>query len=109
MGISERLFALMNEKGISIRELSRRTGITASTISDWNTKKTNPSADKLMAICEALDISPYFLLTGEEEKQTQYDYTLSSDEVKIIESFRNMDGNLQKRLITYICKLNKKD
>lgn len=57
MGISERLFALMNEKGISIRELSRRTGITASTISDWNTKKTNPSADKLMAICEALDIS----------------------------------------------------
>ncbi|MCQ2467921.1 MAG: helix-turn-helix domain-containing protein [Clostridia bacterium] len=108
MTISERLFTLMKDKQISIRELSRRTGITASTISDWNTKGTNPSSDKLIAICEALEISPFLLLTGEEDK-TEYDYILSSEEIKIIERYRQMDKNLQKRLLAYISNLDKKE
>ena len=39
-------------------ELSRRTGIATSNISDWKKKKTNPKADCLLSICDALDITP---------------------------------------------------
>ena len=44
MIISEKIFMIMREQKMSMRELGRRTGITASTISDWNTKKMNPGA-----------------------------------------------------------------
>lgn len=62
MTISERIFKIMKEKGISQFKLSKTTGITQSTISDWKTKKTNPSSDKIMAICKALDCTPYDIL-----------------------------------------------
>ena len=62
MIISERIFEIMKEQKMSQRELSRRTGITISTISDWNTKKSNPASDKLLVISEALGVSVEELL-----------------------------------------------
>ena len=103
MTINERLFSIMKDRKISIRELSRMTGITASTISDWNTKHTNPSADKIMVLCEALCVTPSFFLSGEEEKQQ--DYSLSEDEIKLIEYYRNINSNQQKRLAAYMSRL----
>ena len=64
MTISERLFNIMQEKNISMPELSRMTGISRHTIYDWQKKNTNPGADKIMVICEALQISPEELLLG---------------------------------------------
>ena len=66
MLISERIYQYMEEKGISQKEFADRTGISQSTVSDWKRKGTNPSADKIMNICEVLDISPYELLSGTE-------------------------------------------
>ncbi len=62
MIISERIFHILREKGISQKEFSDRTGITQSSISDWKRKKTNPNAEKIMIICDALGISPFELL-----------------------------------------------
>ena len=45
MIISERIFYIMEQKNMSQLELSRRTGIATSNISDWKKKKTNPKAD----------------------------------------------------------------
>lgn len=41
---------------MSQSELSRRTGISTSTINDWKKKKINPQADKLVVISRALDM-----------------------------------------------------
>lgn len=57
MNIYEKIFARLEELHMSQIELSRRTGIATSTISDWRKKKINPQADKLVAICKALDMS----------------------------------------------------
>ena len=62
MIISERIFKIMGEKNITQLALSEKTGIGQSTISDWKTKKTNPSADKIMILCEALEVTPEELL-----------------------------------------------
>ena len=56
---------------MSQTELSRRTGIATSTISDWRKKQINPQADKLVAICKALEISLVDLLCDEEEDAQQ--------------------------------------
>ena len=65
MIISERIFKILQERGISQASFGKMVGLSSSTISDWKTKKTNPSADKIMDICAALDITPEQLLTGE--------------------------------------------
>ncbi|MGN0420765.1 MAG: helix-turn-helix domain-containing protein [Acetatifactor sp.] len=67
MNIYEKIFARLEELHISQIELSRRTGIATSTISDWRKKKINPQADKLAAICKALDMSLVDLLCDEED------------------------------------------
>ena len=40
MIISERIFSILTEKGISQKTFSAMTGISQSTISDWKRKKT---------------------------------------------------------------------
>lgn len=64
MLISERVFELLKEKGMSQKEFSLRTGIAQSTISDWKSKKVNPASDKILIICDVLQVSPYELLAG---------------------------------------------
>ena len=76
MNIYEKIFARLDELHMSQIELSRRTGIATSTISDWRKKKINPQADKLVTICKALDVSLVDLLCNDEESEQtiQTDY-----------------------------------
>ena len=62
MYIYEKIFARLEELHMSQIELSRRTGIATSTISDWRKKKINPQADKLVDICKELDMALVDLL-----------------------------------------------
>ena len=84
MTISERLFAIMKEKNVSMPDLSRMTGISRHTIFDWQRRGTNPGADKIMVICEALQITPEELLMSTTAES-------SSDKTAVIdtESFEN--------------------
>ena len=70
MNIYEKIFTRLEELHMSQIELSRRTGIATSTISDWRKKKINPQADKVVAICKALDMSLVDLLCDEEDSGT---------------------------------------
>lgn len=101
MNIYEKIFARLEELHMSQIELSRRTGIATSTISDWRKKKINPQADKLVAICRALDMSLVDLLCDEEklDQTIQTEYIL--DERHIIEVFRNSDFETKRRLLRY--------
>ena len=77
MQIGERVYKYLEEKGMSQAEFVSKTGISQSTVSDWKRKGNNPSADKIMIICEVLGLSPYQLLTGAEGKSNsrkQVDY-----------------------------------
>ena len=68
MLISERIYQYLEEKGMSQYEFAKKTGISQSTVSDWRRKGTNPSADKIMIICDVLGISPYELLLETDSK-----------------------------------------
>ena len=48
MNISGKIFELIREKGMTQKEFGKRTGIPQSTISDWKSKKLNPSSDKIL-------------------------------------------------------------
>ncbi len=113
MLISERIYKYLKEKEISQIEFAKRTGISQSTISDWKRKGTNPSADKIMIICEVLDVSPYELLTGTENKKfkeyRQMDCIVidkKSAEYTLIEMYQNLNVDAQRRLEGYLKALS---
>lgn len=112
MIISERIFQMLKEKGISQKEFSGRTGIAQSTISDWKHKKTNPAADKLLAICEALDTTLYELLSDVQDSGTgTMDYVYvekDSPEHLVLTKFQEMEEENRERLLKYMQELLKK-
>lgn len=111
MIISERIFYVMEQKNITQLELSRRTGIATSNISDWKKKKTNPKADCLLSICDALDITPEQLLTGKgiepEYKDSDMDYEVTRSDIKILKQIHSLGDEQYKRLMAYMKALQK--
>ena len=77
MIISERIFLIMERQSINQLELSKKTGIAQSTIADWKRLKTNPSADKIMIICEALNVSPEYILFDTMTSKQKAKYALT--------------------------------
>ena len=112
MLVSERIYQILKEKNISQIEFAKRTGISQSTVSDWKRKGTNPSADKIMIICDVLEVTPYDLLEGtsnqkmkEYEKASSPNYVVidkDSPEYALVECYRNMDEEMKKRLEAYM-------
>ena len=101
MKIYEKIFARLEELHMSQIELSRRTGIATSTISDWRKKKINPQADKLVSICKALDMSLVDLLCDEEEVKSTTESDFMVDGQHIIEIFSESDPQTKRRLLRY--------
>ena len=106
MIISERIFDILKRKKISQKEFSEQTGISQSTISDWKHKKTNPASDKIMVICDVLEVTPYELLSGTENCNfKQLDYVIvdkQSDDYRLLESFRNLQERERSRVMGYL-------
>ena len=108
MLISDRIYGYMKERNISQLEFAKRTGISQSTVSDWRRKGTNPSADKIMIICDVLGVTPYDLLIDAETKNKkayhEIDYVVvdkGSDEYRIIEMYRSFDKEKKNRFLQY--------
>ena len=106
MQIGERIYKYLEEKGMSQAEFVSRTGISQSTVSDWKIKKNNPSADKIMVICKALDISPYELLTGTEDMDNSY-VDKDSKEYTLIETYQELSDDARIKLERYMEALRK--
>ena len=58
---NDRLKELLKEQNITQSELSRRSGISRSTIADYITRGATPSYDKLTNIARALGVSTEYL------------------------------------------------
>ena len=106
MIISERIFKLMEERGISQIEFSKKTGISQSTISDWKRKKTNPTTDKILVICEALEVSPYVLLQDSMRKQEEIrDYICVGKDTEMYDfliEIEPLNKDQKQRLMGYL-------
>ena len=105
MTISERLFSIMEEKNISMPELSRLTGISRHTIFDWQRRGTNPGSDKIMVLCEALQVTPEELLAGKRNNVAiDHDPSVSADgiEIELIKEYQELSDTKKKRLLAYM-------
>lgn len=88
--------------GISVKELSYRTGIPYTTIESYiNNKATSPSLEKAFKISSILGVSLEYLLTGKNRK-----YTTNEKEAELVKSFNRLTKEQQKlisELIIIFC------
>lgn len=106
--VSDRIFELLKEKGMSQKEFAAKTGIAESTISDWKKRKTNPVSDKILIISEVLGVSPYELLSGAEHigmrsrQNMTYVVDRTTELGTLIETYQKLDAAQQNRLMGYM-------
>lgn len=107
MTISERIFELLSQRGMSQKHFSDATGIPQSTISDWRKKNTNPASDKIMIICHTLQVTPTYLLSGVEPEGTrgrELEYLVvdkTSRDGRLLEYYHGLNLGEQERLMGY--------
>ena len=108
MTISDRIFEKLNEKNMSQKEFSEETGISQSTISEWKSKRTNPTSEKIMIICKVLDVTPEWLLSGIDNTGSRgnnsnwYIVDKGTDMGRLLNIYHQMDTNQRNRLLGYM-------
>jgi len=108
MTISEKIFDLIKERGMTQKEFALKTGISQSSISDWKRKKTNPVSEKILIICETLNVTPYELLggtDGEGKRSNRAEVLLvdkKSEEGKLITTYLSLDEDFRGRMLGYL-------
>ena len=56
--------SVIREKGLSVADVSRGTGINQSTFSNWKERRNLITGENAIKICNFLDISIDYLMTG---------------------------------------------
>lgn len=113
MTISQKIFEIIDARGMSQKEFSEATGIPQSTISDWRKKNTNPASDKILIICETLGISPYELLSNVKEEGNRANRVRcrtiadGTEEGLLLDVYESLDVKSRGRLLGYIEALQK--
>lgn len=82
---------ILDEKGLKNSDVSRGTGISNMTLSDWKRGISTPKQDKMIKIAKFLDVSVEYLMTG-EEKEGGETYYLNEETAKAAqEIFENKE------------------
>jgi transcriptional regulator with XRE-family HTH domain len=70
MGFRENLKSELAYKGILVKELALKTGISRHTLDNYlNVREHTPTMDAAVKIAKALDVSVEYLATGKEPPQ----------------------------------------
>ena len=66
---------LCKEKGVTAYRVSKDTGISTATLSDWKTGKSHPKADKIQILANYFNVNAEYIQTGDENSQQHEYYT----------------------------------
>ncbi len=87
----DRIKLIKNEKKMTNEQLSERTGIPLGTLSKILAGMSDsPKLSNIVAICNALDCSVEYIVSGTPENTNNY--SLSGEEIRMIESWRELDS-----------------
>lgn len=85
---------LLDKKGLKNSDVSRATGISNMTLSDWKRGKTKPKTENIRKLADFLGVSVDYLTTG---KEPEYSIEMAKIDVEL--------SNMSDRLKEYALKL----
>ncbi len=124
----QRLVQVAKEKGITQKELAKRLNVSASTVSDWGSGKTEPKGSNLIKAAEILGVSVDYLASGENigagnvhtnngaighfhapvTISNGSERQLSANEIEILRVFSSLGTADQAKIIVYAHELKEK-
>lgn len=72
---------LLSRDGVKPYDVSKATGISTSTLTDWKMGRSTPKQGKLQKIADYFGVSVEYLITGKEEDSEQKITSLSQSEM----------------------------
>lgn len=107
MTINQRMFEILNKKGLKQKDLAEYLGVNQSVTTNWKMRGNNPPAELLIPICEFLNINIYELLGVENTSQSELEriYKKLQPEDKqiidiIISKYKNKENLLSNTKIS---------
>ena len=97
MDICQNLNSILKKRKISQKKLCQQIGITESKLSYWLTKGKSIPSEYIVPICKYLNISPIFLLTG-QESDSKNQITLSKEEIEFIKEYRYLSDKSKSEI-----------
>lgn len=97
----ERLCRLRNSREITQRALSYKLHLSRNAVSNWEAGRALPDSSKIIALCDALQVSPSVLLGYEEE-----DNRRTAEDRELLFGFHNLDQKNQLIVRQMIQMLN---
>lgn len=97
---SDRLFFLLEQRGLSQTQLSERTGLTQNAISLWKSRGTIPRADDALRIADVLGVPVEYLILGQKEQSDclmDRVYKLNKDQISVVDAVVNEFEKQNKR------------
>ena len=85
---------LLQKHGVTTYQVSKATGISQSTFSNWKSRRNLLSADKATLIANYFGVSLDYLMTGKEELEKKNAYLSAKDERDIAKDLENIMAKL---------------
>lgn len=87
---------LCKMKGVKPGTVSRETGISTATLSNWKKGNYTPKQDKLSIIADYFNVSVDYLMTGKEPEISD-DMVL--EEIELLDMYRKLKDDEKKSVI----------
>lgn len=96
--IHERIIAQTERLGISGKVLGQKLGLKKTPLTDWKNKKSCPTLEQVIMMCEIFSVSSDYLIFGksslpsadENKLLTKSSNDLDTDEIEFLENFKNI-------------------
>ncbi|MBR1752441.1 MAG: helix-turn-helix transcriptional regulator [Ruminococcus sp.] len=96
MTITERIFGILAQKGLSQKEFSKIIDVNEKTVSAWKKNNSLPPVDKISKISDCLGVSIQYLITGEDSATEE---SLSNDEIQLLTYYRKLNDKSQGMIL----------
>ena len=91
----DRILEQSEKRGINGKQLGELLGLKKSPMTDWKNKKSNPTLDQLVKMCEIFATSSDYLLFG-------YENSLTANQLELFRTYNSLDSRGQHRVHTII-------
>ena len=96
MYIKTKIKRLIKEKGTSIYDLAKKSGVTQPCIANWFSERNyTPSIDSLEKVCDGLEITMAQLFCNEDENLMP----VSADERRLLHIWQILNGEQRKHFL----------
>ncbi len=102
MNSRKKLRDLRKSKGLTLKELSTKTNLSISFISDIEHNRSNPSISTLKILCNALDVPVTYLLEDDETASNLICTDLDSVLSMLLNDFSSWSYDDKIELICYL-------